>query len=189
MLDSEGVKKMKAGRKRLRSILLVDDDLVLLSSLERDLNARGLEVFAASSPARALSVARAERPEAALLDLCIGDDSGLELLRALKDEHPELVVVLLSGHAGIQHAVEAFHGGAVDFLQKPITGAMLMEALKRAVDRGAGTQSPSLARAEFEHISRVLQECNGNISEAARRLGIHRRSLQRKLQKTPPNSS
>ena len=180
---------MRATRRRLRSILLVDDDSVLLSSLERDLGSRGLEVFAANSPSRALQVARQEQPDAALLDLCIGEDSGLELLQALKGELPEVVVLLLSGHAGVGHAVEAFHGGAVDFLQKPISGGQLMEALKRAEQREKGNQSPTLARAEFEHINRVLQACNGNISEAARRLGIHRRSLQRKLQKTPPSGS
>jgi two-component system response regulator RegA len=177
---------MKLARKRLRTLLIVDDDHLLLSALERDLTARGYEVVAASSHERGLEVARAERPDAALLDLYIGEDSGLELLRALKDELPELVVILLSGHAGVQHAVEAFHGGAVDFLQKPIGGKQLLDAIERAAVRAqAGPTSPTLARAELEHITRVLHECNGNISEAARRLGIHRRSLQRKLQKIP----
>jgi len=86
----------------------------------------------------------------------------------------------------VQNVVDAFHGGAVDFVQKPIGGLQLLQALERAVMRSRGP-SPTLARAEFEHITRVLQECNGNISEAARRLGIHRRSLQRKLQKAPPH--
>jgi two-component system response regulator RegA len=173
--------------KRLRSILVVDDDHLLLSALERDLAARGLEVFAASAPEPALELARRESPDCALLDLCIGEDSGLELLRSLKAEIPELVVLLLSGHAGVQHAVEAFHGGAVDFLQKPLGGAQVLEAIRRAEVRAAGGhEPPTLAKAEFEHINRVLAACNGNISEAARRLGIHRRSLQRKLQKTPP---
>lgn len=177
---------MRSGRKRLRSILIVDDDHLFLSALERDLGARGLEVFGADTPERALQVARAEQPDAALLDLMIGQESGLELLQSLKAELPELVVLLLSGVAAVNDAVEAFHGGAVDFLQKPIGGSQLVEALKRAEQRGHSGQSPSLAKAEFEHINRVLQSCNGNVSEAARRLGIHRRSLQRKLQKTPP---
>ncbi len=174
-------------RVRLRSILIVDDDHLLVTALERDLGSRGMEVFGASTAATGIELARKEQPDCALLDLSIGDDSGLELLRVLKEELPELVVLLLSGHAGVQHAVEAFHGGAVDFLQKPLGGAKVMEALKRAEERAeAGESAPTLARAEFDHINRVLAACNGNISEAARRLGIHRRSLQRKLQKTPP---
>jgi two-component system response regulator RegA len=172
---------------RITSVLLVDDDHLLLAALERDLTARGLEVFAADGSDRALALARSEQPDCALLDLCIGEDSGLELLRALKSEIPEMVVLLLSGHAGVQHAVEAFHGGAVDFLQKPLGGAKVMEALRRAEQRSeTDASAPTLAKAEFEHIKRVLAACNGNVSEAARRLGIHRRSLQRKLQKTPP---
>jgi two-component system response regulator RegA len=171
--------------RRLRTVLVVDDDEVLLSALDRDLRARGLTVLAAPTAARALAIARARRPDCALVDLCIGDDSGIDLLRELKAELPDLFVVLLTGHGMVQNVVDAFHGGAIDFVQKPVGGLQLMQALERAVARTRGP-SPTLARAEFEHITRVLQECNGNVSEAARRLGIHRRSLQRKLQKIPP---
>ena len=174
-------------RRRLRSILVVDDDPLLLSALERDLRGRGFIVTSAATPAEALRVARLQRPDCALLDLFIGQSSGIDLLRELKAELPELVVLLLSGHGAVQSAVDAFHGGAVDFLQKPIGGKQLVEALHAAQARGQTTMSPTLARAEFDHITRVLNECSGNISEAARRLGIHRRSLQRKLQKTPPS--
>jgi two-component system, response regulator RegA len=177
---------MGRSQRRLRTILIVDDDAILLSALERDLGARGYVVLATSSAVKALELARAGRPDCALLDLCIGDDSGIDLLRELKAELPELLVLLLSGHGAVQNAVDAFHGGAVDFLQKPIAGKQLAEALEKALRRARGPAAPSLAKAEFEHITRVLHECNGNISEAARRLGIHRRSLQRKLQKTPP---
>lgn len=174
--------------QRLRTVLVVDDDTVLLSALERDLRTRGLTVLAAPTADRALEIARTRRPDFALLDLCIGEDSGIDLLHELKALLPDLLVVLLTGHGGVQHAVDAFHGGAVDFLEKPVGGRELMQALERAVERSsARSSSPSLARAEFEHITRVLHECDGNISEAARRLGIHRRSLQRKLQKMPPH--
>ena len=172
--------------RRLRTVLVVDDDTVLLSALERDLRARGLTVLPAPSADRALEIARTRRPDCALVDLCIGDDSGIDLLHELKAVLPDLLVVLLTGHGAVQNAVDAFHGGAVDFLQKPVGGLQLMQALEKAVARTRGP-SPTLARAEFEHITRVLHECNGNISEAARRLGIHRRSLQRKLQKIPPH--
>jgi two-component system response regulator RegA len=169
-----------------RSVLLVDDDRTLLSGLERFLRAQGLDVYAADSPTLAMAMARLRRPAFAVLDLCIGDDSGLELLRHLKMELPELLVIFLSGYAAVPQAVQALHDGAVDFLQKPVSGAEVMRALERAAERAA-VPPPSLARAEFEHIRRVLEECGGNISEAARRLQIHRRSLQRKLQKRPPS--
>jgi two-component system response regulator RegA len=172
--------------RRLRTVLVVDDDTVLLSALERDLRARGLTVLTAPTAESALASARERRPDCALIDLCIGDQSGIDLLRELKSELPDLLVVLLTGHGAVQNVVDAFHGGAVDFVQKPVGGQQLMQALERAVARTRGT-APTLARAEFEHITRVLHECNGNISEAARRLGIHRRSLQRKLNKSPPH--
>jgi two-component system, response regulator RegA len=168
-----------------RSVLLVDDDRTLLSGLERFLRGRGLDVSSAATPAEALALARQRRPQLAVLDLCIGEDSGLELLRELKTELPEVVVIFLSGYAAVPQAVQALHQGAFDFLQKPVTGSEVFHALERAAER-ARLAAPSLARAEFEHIRRVLEECGGNISEAARRLQIHRRSLQRKLQKRPP---
>jgi two-component system response regulator RegA len=174
--------------RRPRRVLVVDDDRVLLNALERDLAARGLVVYAAESAERAIELARECKPECALVDLLIGDESGIELLRELRSVVPDLLVLLLSGHGAVQSVVDSFHGGAVDFLQKPIGGKQLLEAIERAAERAqAGPASPSLARAELEHIRRVLHECGGNISEAARRLGIHRRSLQRKLQKQPPH--
>lgn len=177
---------MRGLARRLHTILVVDDDTLLLSALERDLRARGMTVLAAATAARALELARARRPDCALIDLCIGDDSGIDLLRQLKELLPELLVVLLTGYGAVQNAVDAFHGGAVDFLQKPVGALQLMRALERALARQRAPL-PTLARAEFDHITRVLHESNGNVSEAARRLGIHRRSLQRKLQKIPPH--
>ncbi|HEX9103807.1 MAG TPA: response regulator [Polyangia bacterium] len=171
--------------RRLRTVLVVDDDTVLLSALERDLRGRGLTVLPAPTAERARELARTSRPDCAFVDLYIGDDSGIDLLRDLKAELPDLLVVLLTGHGGVQNVVDAFHGGAVDFVEKPVGAQQLMQALEKAVARSRGP-SPTLASAEYEHITRVLRECNGNISEAARRLGIHRRSLQRKLQKTRP---
>jgi two-component system response regulator RegA len=176
-------------RRRLRSILVVDDDEMLLSALERDLRGRGLEVHATGEPERALEIARHVRPDCALIDLCIGQDSGIDLLRDLKAELPDMLVLLLTGQGAVQNAVDAFHGGAADFLQKPIGGKALEEAINRALARGLGGPAPTLAEAESDHITRVLEECQGNISEAARRLGIHRRSLQRKLQKIPPHKA
>lgn len=168
-----------------RGVLLVDDDRTLLAGLERFLRGNGLDVYTSDSPAQALQQARRRRPAYAILDLCIGEDSGLELLRALKSELPDLTVIFLSGHAAVPEAVQALQDGAVDFLQKPVGGAEIMVAIKKAAERRARAAS-SLARIEFDHIRRVLDQCGGNLSEAARRLQIHRRSLQRKLQKLPP---
>jgi len=176
----------KKERKQIRTILVVDDDEGLLSALERDLRSRGGVVLAAQTPVEALELARQRRPDCALLDLYIGDAYGIDLLRELRAELPDLPVLLLSGQGAVETAVDAFHVGAVDFLQKPIGGKQVVEAMERALERLRQLMPENLARAEFEHITRVMQECNGNVSEAARRLGIHRRSLQRKLQKAPP---
>jgi two-component system response regulator RegA len=169
-------------------LLLVDDDELLLAGLGRDLRHRGFHVRTAPSADQALDRARRARPKFAVVDLCIGDQSGLDLVERLTQRLPEMVVIVLSGYGTVQNSVAAFHSGAIDFLQKPITGAQVAEALQQALARRRARRLPSLARAEFEHIGQVLEQCDGNVSEAARRLKIARRSLQRKLHKRPPPS-
>jgi two-component system response regulator RegA len=173
---------------RRRSLLLVDDDEMLLTGLGRDLRHRGYYVRTAPTADQALERARRTRPKFAVVDLCISDQSGLDLVERLTQRSPEMVVIVLTGYGTVQNSVAAFHSGAIDFLQKPITGAQVAEALQRAVERRRARRLPSLARAEFEHITQVLEQCDGNVSEAARRLKIARRSLQRKLHKRPPLS-
>ena len=143
--------------RRLRSVLVVDDDTVLLSALERDLRARGLTVLPAPTADRALEIARTRRPDCALVDLCIGDDSGIDLLRELKTELPDLLVVLLTGHGAVQNAVDAFHGGAVDFLQKPVGGLQLMQALERARGASARPGADAGARGVRAHHARLAR--------------------------------
>src|SRR5262249_7590910 len=141
---AQGVGMARLAR-RLRSVLVVDDDKILLSALERDLRSRGMTVLAAPTAERAREIARSRRPDCALVDLCIGEDSGIDLLRDLKAELPDLLVVLLTGYGAVQNVVDAFHGGAVDFLQKPVGGQQLLQALERALARARAGSAPTLA--------------------------------------------
>jgi two-component system response regulator RegA len=172
------------------SILLVDDDEVFVQRLARAFRDRGYDTKTASDYESAMALARAESPELAVVDLRMPGRSGLELVRDLKNIDPATSILVLTGYGSIATAVEAIRLGAKDYLPKPADIEDILAALNRAGDdkkvMPSDFQPPSLARAEWEHIHRVLQDCEGNVSEAARRLGIHRRSLQRKLQRYPP---
>lgn len=181
---------MEAGA-RPGSLLLVEDDAVFAGAMARALQARGFDVTVAGSAQEALNGARERRPRYAVVDLKLGDDSGLALIPTLLAEVPDVRVLLLTGYASIATAVEAIKRGAHDYLAKPVDADAVVRAL---LDNGdADTveaadlpeSSLPLRRLEWEHIQRTLHECDGNISEAARRLGMHRRTLQRKLGKRP----
>ena len=173
------------------TILLVDDDAVLRERLVRAFAKRGFEVRDADGGSTAMAAAKEESPELAVVDLKMSDGNGLELVRDLLEIDPSTKVLVLTGYGSIATAVDALRLGAVNYLSKPAD----VDDILAAFDRGEGEvldpatvdyKAPSLARVEWEHINRVLSDCGGNISEAARRLGIHRRSLQRKLQKYAP---
>ena len=172
------------------SMLLVDDDEVFVERLARALRDRGYEVRVAKDYDGALALARAESPELAVVDLRMPGRSGLEVVRDIKAIDPATNILVLTGYGSIATAVEAIRLGAKDYLPKPADVDDILAALQRGPDdkkvMPADFQAPSLARTEWEHIHRVLTDCEGNVSEAARRLGIHRRSLQRKLQRYPP---
>ena len=171
------------------SVLLVDDDVTLRERLARALRERNFDVRTAGSADEAIALARADSPEMAVLDLKMPGRSGLDLLREMRDHDPATRILVLTGYGSIATAVEATKLGAIGYLPKPVDADELLAAFARAgvaTDMPGRFETPSLARAEWEHIQRVLADCGGNISEAARRLGIHRRSLQRKLQKYPP---
>jgi two-component system response regulator RegA len=173
------------------SILVVDDDRVLRERLARALVERGYDVCTAADYDAALAVAREDPPELAVVDLRMPGGDGIELVRVLKQLDESTRIVVLTGYGSIATALEAVRRGATHYLQKPADADEILTALGReASDQPDAARddylTPSLARAEWEHINRVLADCAGNISEAARRLGIHRRSLQRKLQKRPP---
>ncbi len=169
------------------TLLLVDDDATLRDRLARALRARGYEGATAGNGAEALARARQDSPELVVLDLRMPDLSGLDVLRALRAEDPATRILILTGYGSIATAVEATRLGAVGYLPKPVDADDIVAAFEGGAGGPAPIEAPSLARAEWEHIQRVLGDCGGNISEAARRLGLHRRSLQRKLQKYPPS--
>jgi two-component system, response regulator RegA len=171
-------------------ILLIDDDAVFLHTLARALQRRGEQVFTAGCSSEALALAVAHRPGRVVLDLNLAGESGLQLLVALLDQVPSLQVVMLTGYASIATAVEAIKRGALNYLCKPVTANEVLAAFQQVPHSTpvaeVATDTPlSVERLEWEHIQRVLQEHQGNISATARALNMHRRTLQRKLQKKP----
>lgn len=175
----------------LHSMLLVDDDAVLRERLAKAFRERGFEVRTAGSFDEAVTLAEVESPEYAIVDLRMPGQGGLELVKALHGIDEMTRILVLSGYGSVATAVDAIHLGAVNFVTKPADAEDLLAAFERSeredpTDSTEGYQAPTLARAEWEHIQRVLTDCGGNVSEASRRLGIHRRSLQRKLQKFAP---
>jgi len=173
----------------LQRILLVDDDTVYLQRLTRALRDRGFTVSAAESAEAALLAASDLEPQAAVLDLKLPGASGLVCLRELRAAWPDIRVLLLTGYGSIATAMQAVRLGAWDYLTKPADADQILAALHRQPSgRSAAPEitPPSLERLEWEHIQRVLTDCGGNISQAAIALGVHRRSLQRKLHKYPP---
>ena len=172
------------------SILVVDDDDLLRQQLARAFERRGLDVRVASGFRETKRlIEEGESPELAVVDLKMPDGSGLKLVELLHAADPATKSIVLTGYGSIATAIDAVRLGATYFLQKPADADEILAAFARGEEPQQETETPkapSLARAEWEHINRVLNDCGGNISEAARRLGLHRRSLQRKLQKFPP---
>ena len=171
------------------SVLIADDDEALCTHLVRAFVARGFEARAAHDYEHAMNLAAADPPEFAVVDLKLGRDQGLELLRDLLRVDPTTRVVVLTGYGSIATAVRAVRLGAIDYLAKPAHTDDLLAAFAVAGDPLATRQgefnAPTLAQAEWEHINRVLADCGGNVTHAAAKLGIHRRSLQRKLARPP----
>ena len=166
---------------QVRTVLLVDDDEHLLAAMTRTLSPLR-SVFTASDTPTAASVCRREHPDLAVVDLRLGSASGLDAVRALKAESPQTVIVLISGYLTTDLTVEAVKAGADVVMAKPVTGIDIVRRLEQA-EPANDDGTPTLASAEAAHIARVMTDCNGNISEAARRLGISRSTLQRKLRK------
>jgi two-component system response regulator RegA len=170
------------------TLLLADDDVAFRSVLARALVNRGFEVRAAATGDEACALAEEDPPELAVVDLRMPGRTGLEVVRRLKALDAQTRVVVLTGYGSIATAVEAMKLGAIHYLVKPADADQVLAALgvTEPAEPGGAAETPSLARVEWEHIQRVLQDCEGNVSEAARRLGLHRRSLQRKLGRKPP---
>ncbi len=179
------------GPAPLAAGLLIDDDPLYLQTLQRSLARRRYDSQTAQNFEKALELARrpGQRYDFILIDLKLGAHSGLELIEPLRALHPGARIVLMTGYASVATAVEAIKRGADNYLLKPTTAAMIINAITpdaaaQAQAQRAPTMIP-LNRLEWEHINQALTESNGNISAAARLLGMHRRSLQRKLAKRP----
>ncbi|MES1939722.1 response regulator receiver protein [Salinisphaera sp. T5B8] len=170
-------------------VLIVDDDHVFAATLARALGRRAIETAIAHDGDSALARATQWQPSHALLDLNLGSDtSGLALIEPLRERVGDLKIIVLTGYASIATTVTAMQRGAAGYLAKPVDAPAVLAALAgEADDRPEHDpgERMSLKRLEWEHIQRVLAEHEGNISEAARALGLHRRTLQRKLDKKP----
>jgi two-component system, response regulator RegA len=170
------------------SILVVDDDAPLRHRLAKAFEERGFEVAEAEGHEPALAIARRQRFDRAVVDLRMPGLGGLAVVQDLIAIRPDMQIVVVTGYGSIATAVEAMRLGARDYLTKPANTDQILAAFETEPE---GTvvepdyEVPSLAKVEREHIERVLQECNGNISMAARVLGMHRRTLQYKLAKFP----
>jgi len=171
------------------NILIVDDHELFRERLARSFRERGYEVRTAEDAVAARKAIQERQPTKMILDLRMPGESGLEALQDLKDMAPQCEILILTGYGSITTAVDAMRQGAYHYMPKPADADEILEAFRKEPSGSTKEplHTPSLARTEWEHINRVLADCNGNISQAARALGIHRRSLQRKLQKFPPN--
>lgn len=169
-------------------LMIVDDDTMFCHVMQRALTRRGFEVLVAHDADEALALARRSSPSWATLDLKLEHTSGLKLLPELLAIVPDCRVVVLTGYSSIATAVEAIKLGAVNYLCKPVDADDVLVAFERGSgdpDVDIADNPPSVNRVTWEHIQKVLQAHDGNISATARALGMHRRTLQRKLQKRP----
>lgn len=173
--------------------LLVDDDPLYLRTLQRSLARQGIETVTAGDVGSAIELATGSPPSFALIDLKLGSESGLSLIQPLRMLRADMRILLVTGYASIATAVEAIKLGADDYLPKPATVPMILRALGED-DEGLAEEPEEvevpdamtpISRLQWEHIQQALHETGGNVSAAARLLGMHRRSLQRKLTKRP----
>ena len=172
-----------------RSLLIVDDDAPFLIRLARAMERRGFDVVAVDSVNLGVEVAHESAPRFAVVDLRLGDGSGLDVVKALRDARPEARVVVLTGYGNIATAVAAVKFGAVDYLPKPADADAVEAALLTDGPLPPPPESPMSAdRVRWEHIQRVFEQCDRNVSETARRLKMHRRTLQRILNKHAPKA-
>ncbi|MFD2238887.1 ActR/PrrA/RegA family redox response regulator transcription factor [Aureimonas populi] len=185
MMDAQQDQDGAAGE---RSLLLVDDDRAFVTRLARAFETRGYPVRAATSVAEGLDAVKHEAPALAVVDMRLEDGNGLQIIEALRAARPDACIVVLTGYGNIATAVTAVKLGAIDYLAKPADVDEIVAALTR---EGAAPAEPpqnpmSADRVRWEHIQRVYEMCERNVSETARRLSMHRRTLQRILAKRAP---
>lgn len=170
-----------------RSLLLVDDDAPFVARLARAMEKRGFAPRTAETVAAGRAIAETDPPAYAVVDLRLEDGNGLEVVEALRQRRPDCRIVVLTGYGAIATAVAAVKFGATDYLSKPADANDITNAL---LSRGEAPKPPenpmSADRVRWEHIQRVYELCDRNVSETARRLSMHRRTLQRILAKRSP---
>ena len=171
-----------------RTLLIVDDEPNLRGQLAKAMERRGFEVTTAAGVADGVEIATSQPPAFAVIDLRLADGTGLEIVRALRRARPDVRVIMLTGYGNIATAVAAVKAGAVDYLPKPADADAVAAAL---MSDGSTLPPPperpmSADRVRWEHIQRVYEQCGRNVSETARRLNMHRRTLQRILAKHAP---
>jgi Response regulator consisting of a CheY-like receiver domain and a Fis-type HTH domain len=171
-----------------RSLLIVDDDITFLTRLCRSMATRGFTVTAAHSVAEGLAAIGASAPAFAIIDMRLGDGNGLDVIRELKARRPDARGIILTGYGNIVTAVTAVKLGAFDYLAKPVDADEIFNALMATRhDKAELPENPMSAdRVRWEHIQRIYELCGRNVSETARRLNMHRRTLQRILAKRAP---
>ncbi|MFM2044116.1 MAG: hypothetical protein RLY86_2692 [Pseudomonadota bacterium] len=193
MTDEQGLgpdqPKLTFSGDASRSLLIVDDDAPFRTRLARAMERRGFDVVAVDSVHLGIEVAHESAPRYAVVDLRLGDGSGLDVVKALRDARPEARIVMLTGYGNIATAVTAVKLGAVDYLPKPADADAVESALLADGPLPPPPESPMSAdRVRWEHIQRVFEQCERNVSETARRLKMHRRTLQRILNKHAPRA-
>ena len=171
-----------------KSLLVMDDDSALRIRLGRALESRGFEPVLAASVAEAVAAIKAKPPAFAVLDMRLDDGNGLQVVETIRNARPDARVIMLTGYGAIATAVAAVKAGAVDYLSKPADADDVLRALLAKHDENpAPPENPMSAdRVRWEHIQRVYELCGHNVSETARRLNMHRRTLQRILAKRAP---
>lgn len=187
-LSAQSATAQDDGAQGERTLLLVDDDKPFLTRLGRAMEARGFDVRLAGSVAEGLSEVRKAAPAFAVVDMRLEDGNGLDVVSALREARPEARAVVLTGYGNIATAVSAVKMGATDYLAKPADADMVEKALMQSEDGDIDLpENPMSAdRVRWEHIQRVYEMCDRNVSETARRLNMHRRTLQRILAKRAP---
>ena len=170
-----------------KSLLVLDDDAPLRTRLGRALEQRGFETTLVGSVGEALAAVKAHPPAYAVLDMRLEDGNGLKVVEAVREKREDARIVMLTGYGAIATAVAAVKAGAVDYLSKPADADDVVKALLATGDSPEPPENPMSAdRVRWEHIQRVYELCDHNVSETARRLGMHRRTLQRILAKRAP---
>jgi len=174
--------------RQLGRLLVVDDDRPFLNRLARAMETRGFEVDTAETRAEAMKLVKAAAPDFAVVDMRLGDGNGLDVIERIREVNPDCKAIILTGYGNIATAVTAVKMGAIDYLSKPADADDVFAALTRdAGERAEPPENPMSAdRVRWEHILRVYELCDRNVSETARRLNMHRRTLQRILAKRAP---